>query len=156
MHFSNGTASNGLFILTIVGALFALPAGILSDKTNRKIVLLIGTIIFTIGLSMAIFVKSAGFMYILLGLIGIGFICIQVTIYAILAEIVPPERLGEFMGIMNLFISASQCIATLSMGWILDLVGFKYFFPVSTVIMLIAVFVVFSSKFDKFKSKSYS
>jgi MFS family permease len=155
LHFSNGTASNGLFILTIVGALFALPAGILSDKTNRKVVLLIGTIIFTIGLAMAIFVQTAGFMYILLGLIGIGFICIQVTIYAILSEIVPPERLGEFMGIMNLFISASQCIATLSMGWILDLVGFKYFFPVSAVIMLIAAFVVFSSKFDKFKNQNY-
>jgi MFS family permease len=149
LHFSSGTASNGLFILTIVGALFALPAGILSDKTNRKVVLLIGTIIFTIGLGAASFVESSAAMYILLGLIGIGFICIQVTIYAILAEIVPPERLGEFMGIMNLFISASQCIATLSMGWILDLIGFKFFFPVAAVIMFIAAIVVFSSKFNK-------
>jgi MFS family permease len=95
-------------------------------------------------------------VYLLLSLIGIGFICIQVTIYAILAEIVPPERLGEFMGIMNLFISLSQWIATLVMGWILDTAGFKYFFPVAAIIMFIAAIVVFSSKFNKFVNASNS
>lgn len=152
LNFSNATASNGLFVLTIVGALFAVPAGIISDKVNRKVVLFAGTVIFTVGLALAAFVRSASSMYLLLSLIGIGFICIQVTIYAILAEIVPPERLGEFMGIMNLFISLSQWIATLAMGWILDTAGFKYFFPVAAVIMFVAAIVVLSSKFNKFVS----
>lgn len=150
LHFSNSTASNGLFVLTIVGALFALPAGIISDKIDRKLVLWIGTIIFAIGIGAATFVKSVESMYILLSLIGIGFICIQVTIYAILSEIVPKERLGEFMGIMNLFVSMSQWIATLTMGWILDFVGFMYFFPVSSVIMFIAAIVILFSKFNKY------
>lgn len=152
LSFSNATASNGLFVLTIAGALFAVPAGIVSDKVNRKVVLLAGTVIFTVGLALATLVNSVTGMFLLLAVIGIGFICIQVTIYAILAEIVPPERLGEFMGIMNLFISLSQWLATNAMGWILDAAGFKYFFPTSAVIMLIAVIVVFSSKFDKTKN----
>lgn len=156
LHLSNATASNGLFVLTIVGALFAVPAGILSDKTNRRIVLLIGTIVFAIGLGLATFAKTTGILYILLSLIGIGFICIQVTIYAILAEIVPPERLGEFMGIMNLFISASQWISNLAMGWILDSLGFGYFFPISSIAMFVAAIVILFSRFDKFKNLSKS
>lgn len=156
LHFSNVTASNGLFVLTIVGAVFAVPAGIISDKINRKFVLLTGTVIFAIGMGIATFVTTVTGLYLLLAVIGIGFICIQVTIYAILAEIVPPERLGEFMGIMNLFISLSQWIASLAMGAVLDSAGFKFFFPVSSVIMVIAVIVVFSSKFDRTKKESNS
>lgn len=153
LNFTEATASTGLFVLTIVGALFAVPAGIFSDKIDRRFVLLIGTILFAIGLAFATFVKNVGGIYLLLSLIGIGFICIQVTIYAILAEIAPPERLGEFMGIMNLFVSLSQWIATLSMGFLLDSVGFNYFFPISAVIMFISSVVIFFSRFNKFKNQ---
>ncbi|MCX7774427.1 MAG: MFS transporter [Clostridia bacterium] len=149
LGFSAGTASTGLFVLTIVGALFAVPAGILSDKTSRRVVLLIGTIIFSLGMALAAFVTNVTGMYLLLSLIGVGFICIQVTIYAILAEISPPERLGEFMGIMNLFISFSQWIATLCMGFVLDTAGFGWFFPIASVIMLIAAIIIFFSRYKK-------
>lgn len=156
LNFSNATASNGLFVLTIVGALFAVPAGIISDKIDRRFVLFVGTVIFAAGLAMATFATSIVSMYLLLSVIGIGFICIQVTIYAILAEIVPQDRLGEFMGIMNLFISLSQWIATNAMGMMLDSVGFKYFFPIPSAIMFIAAIVIFFSKFNKSKNTSKS
>ncbi|NTV89350.1 MAG: SLC45 family MFS transporter [Clostridiales bacterium] len=149
LGFTAGTASTGLFVLTIVGALFAVPAGILSDKMSRRIVLLAGALVFATGLGLAAFVNTIGGMYLLLSLIGIGFICIQVTIYAILAEIAPPERLGEFMGIMNLFISLSQWIATLCMGYLLDTAGYGWFFPIASVIMFAAAIVIFFSRFKR-------
>lgn len=149
LGFSAGTANSGLFVLTIAGALFAVPAGILSDKMNRKFVLLTGTVIFTAGMTLAVFAKNKTGMYLLLALIGIGFICIQVTIYAILAGIAPADRLGEFMGIMNLFISLSQWIATSAMGYVLDYAGFSCYFPVAAVIMCIAAVTVFLSRYEK-------
>ena len=149
LGFSANTASLGLFVLTIAGAVFAVPAGILSDRINRRFVLLSGTIIFAVGMTLAVLVKNVVGMYLLLALIGVGFICIQVTIYAILAEIAPANRLGEFMGIMNLFISLSQWIATLVMGYLLDSAGFGFFFPIAAAIMGIAVILIFFSKFDK-------
>jgi MFS family permease len=149
LGFSANTASLGLFVLTIVSALFAVPAGIISDKISRKVVFLVGTLIFAIGIFMAIFVKSVGTVYLALGIVGVGFICIQVTIYAILANIAPAKRLGEFMGIMNLFISLSQWIATSVMGYILDSVGFQYYFPIAAVLMLISTFIISSSKYEK-------
>lgn len=145
---SADTASMGLFLLTIVGAIFAVPAGILSDKINRRVVLLAGTIIFAIAIFLATFVHGVMMLYLLLSLIGIGFICIQVTIYAILAQIAPAARLGEFMGIMNLFISLSQWMATLAMGFLLDAVGFGCFFPIAGVIMAIAAIIVALSHYD--------
>jgi Major Facilitator Superfamily. len=153
LGFSANTASLGLFVLTIVSALFAVPAGILSDRINRRVVLMIGTFIFTVGLAAATFVHTVSVMYLFLGLIGIGFICIQVTIYAILAQIAPKERLGEFMGIMNAFISFSQFIATFVMGFVLDAFGFDYFFPIAAVIMLISTLVIFFSRYEKIKRK---
>jgi MFS family permease len=148
LGFSANTASTGLFILTIVSALFAVPAGIISDKISRKVVFLVGTIVFAIGMTLAIFVNTVSMMYLALGVVGIGFICIQVTIYAILANIAPSERLGEFMGIMNLFISLSQWIATSIMGFILDKAGFHFYFPIAAVLMIVSTVIVFGSKFQ--------
>lgn len=148
LGFTANTASTGLFVLTIVSALFAVPAGIISDKVSRKVVFLVGTIIFAIGMTLAIFVKTVPMMYLALGVVGIGFICIQVTIYAILANIAPSERLGEFMGIMNLFISLSQWIATSIMGFILDRVGFHFYFPIAAVLMIVSTFIILGSKFQ--------
>lgn len=152
LNFSEGTASTGLLLLTLAGALFAYPIGVLSDKIERRKVLLIGAAIFASALFIAIFVKSSLLMFAVLSVIGIGFIAIQITIYSILAEIVPPERLGEFMGIMNFFISTSQFLANNFMGILLDKVGFKYYFPISSIIMFAAVIMIFASRFDKYKA----
>jgi len=154
LKFSETSASTGLLLLTLAGAVFAYPIGVLSDKTERRKVLLIGAFIFAVSLLTATFVKSVLGMYIVLSLIGIGFIAIQITIYAILAEIVPPERLGEFMGFMNLFISLGQFISNNLMGSILDKLGFTYFFPAASVLMFIAVIIIFFSRFSKYKVKA--
>ncbi|WP_099469442.1 MFS transporter [Konateibacter massiliensis] len=149
LNFTANTASTGLFLLTIVSALFAVPAGMLSDRISRRVVFLAGTVIFAVGMFVAVFVKTVGMMYLALGIVGIGFICIQVTIYAIIANIAPPERLGEFMGIMNLFISLSQWIATSVMGYILDSVGFSYYFPIAAVLMCASTVIIVGSKYEK-------
>lgn len=152
LHFSQGTASTGLLLLTLVGAIFAYPIGVLSDRIERRKVLLIGVLIFAISLLAAVFIKNIEEMYSVLSLIGIGFIAIQITIYSILAEIVPPERLGEFMGFINLFISLAQFIANNAMGFALDKVGFSYFFPISSTLMFVAVIIIFFSRFSKYKN----
>lgn len=151
LNLTSNTASTALLLLTISGAIFAAPMGILSDKTERRKVLLLGTLIFTVAIAFGFLCKSAISIYIMLSVVGIGFIAIQVTIYSILAEIVPPERMGEFMGIMNLFISLSQFIATNVMGVFLDSFGFSLFLPIAAAIMFIAFLIIFFSKFPKYK-----
>lgn len=142
------TANSGLLMLTLVGAAFAFPLGMLADRIEKRKVLLIGVLIFATSLFAGVFVKSSLGLYLILSIIGIGFIAIQITIYSILAEIAPPERLGELMGIMNTFISLSQFLANITMGGILEKYGYSLFFPIASIIMFIAALVVLFAKFS--------
>lgn len=123
----------------------------LSDKIERRKVLMLGALIFAVAIAAATFVKTDIMLYIVLSVVGIGFIAIQVTIYAILAEIVPPERIGEYMGLMNLFISLSQFIASNVMGYVLDSLGWKFYFPIASCAMFIAFIILFFSRFEKYR-----
>jgi len=156
LHLTDSTANMALLLLTVVGALFAAPLGILSDKTERRKVLLLGTVLFAAAMAAASFVKTALMLYVVLSVVGVGFIAIQVTIYAILAEIAPPERMGEYMGIMNLFVSLSQFIANNVMGAVLDTLGWGLFFPISAIIMVGAFFMILFSRFEREKTSDFA
>jgi MFS family permease len=149
LNLTADTASFSLLLLTITGALFAYPLGVLSDKIKRKTVMLLGAIIFVIAMCAGIFVTGTSGLYMVMSVIGIGFIAIQVTAYAILAEVVPRDRLGEFMGIFNFFVSISQFIAGLLMGVLLDSIGYKVFFPLAGFWIVIAVCILVTSKIEK-------
>lgn len=149
LHLSADTASFSLLLLTISGAIFAYPLGVISDKTKRKNVMFGGTLIFAAALFMGVFVKESMGLYATMFICGIGFIGIQVTSYAILAEVVPKDRLGEFMGVFNFFVSFSQFISGNLMGVLLDFIGYKVFFPLSLLWIIIAVLIIGFSKFEK-------
>jgi MFS family permease len=153
LHLEAGTASFSLLLLTIAGAIFAYPLGVLSDKIQRKKVMLFGTIVFVVALFIGIFVKQVSALYMVMILCGIGFIAIQVTAYAILTEVVPKDRLGEFMGIFNFFVSVSQFIAGNLMGFLLDTIGYKVFFPLSAFYIMIAALILLLSKVNKYSQE---
>lgn len=150
LHISEGTASFSLLLLTVVGALFAYPIGVLSDKIARKKVMCAGAVIYALSLTAGYFVRSSAMLYIVMSIVGIGFIDIQVTSYAILAEVVPPARLGEFMGIFNFFVSISQFIANNLMGTLLDAIGYRIFFPSAALFLTIAALIIGLSSIEKY------
>ena len=152
LHISESTASLSLLTLTLSGAIFAAPIGIICDKIEKRKVLLFGTIVFFLSLIAGYFIKNTVSLFAVMAVVGIGFIAIQITSYAILAEIVPEERLGEFMGIFNFFVSISQFIATNAMGFLLDTAGYSVFFPVAAAAMFIAILIVAFTKFKKWNS----
>ncbi|WP_027308142.1 MFS transporter [Caloramator sp. ALD01] len=156
LNISNSDANNALLILTLAGAVFAVPIGKLADKIEKRKVLLLGVVLFALSLALGTFVKNKAALFVMMTVIGIGFIAIQITTYSILAEIVPPERLGEFMGMMNLFISLPQFLANNIMGFMLDRFGYGVFFPTAAVAMVIAGLIILTSRFNKYISKGIS
>lgn len=152
LHIDESTASLSLLTLTVSGAVFAAPLGILADKIEKRKVLMFGTFLFCVALFTGNLISSAAGLFVIMAVAGVGFIAIQVTSYSILAEIVPEERLGEFMGIFNFFVSISQFIATNAMGFLLDAAGYKVYFPVAAVSMLIATLVIAFTKFQKWNN----
>ncbi len=156
LHVSENTASTSLLMLTVVGAIFALPMGMISDKISKKTIMTGGIIIYGIALLAANFTSGTIALYIVMSILGIGFVTIQVTSYAILAEIVPQERLGEFMGIFNFFVSIAQFLANNIMGNLLDAVGYKVYFPIATVYIFTAAIILVFSKLNKHKQNAIS
>jgi len=153
LKISNVDANNALLILTLMGAVFAVPIGKMADKIEKRKVLLLGVVLFAVSLGIGAFVTSKLGLFIMMAIIGIGFIAIQITTYSILAEIVPPERLGEFMGMMNLFISLPQFLANNIMGKLLDVFGYGVYFPTACGAMILAGLIVMTSRFEKYTGK---
>lgn len=151
LKFTENTASMGLLVLTLVGAAFAYPIGVMVDKIEKRKVMFLGVAILSVCLAIAPLVKNIFQMNTMFAFFGVGFIAIQITSYSIVAEIVPPARLGEFMGILNMFISLSQFLANNIMGNILDKFGFSLYFRVPCVAMIIAAVIILFSRFEKYK-----
>jgi predicted MFS family arabinose efflux permease len=146
---SENTANFSLLLLTVVGAAFAYPMGLLADKITRKRVMVLGILLYGLALLSGSFFKGSTALYVIMSIVGVGFVTIQVTSYAILAELVPPARLGEFMGIFNFFISISQFIANNTMGILLDRMGYSIFFPLAGFYVLMAALLLVTSRLQK-------
>lgn len=85
-------------------AIFQLFAGTFSDIVNKKIVVIIGFIIFIIGvfLTLVAVLTKIFYLFLLAFLIqGIGFSFINPTVLAILSIITPERKKGFIMGIYN-------------------------------------------------------
>lgn len=149
LKFTANEANMGLLILTICGAIFAYPIGILTDKISKKKVFGLGTLLFALGLLGLIFFKDKNTVYVLLGFMGIGFMAIQIAIYTICAVIAVPERMGEFMGIMNIFISLGQFSSNNLMGFVLDKYGYSIFFIIPAIFMILSTIFIFITKFER-------
>lgn len=149
LNFTENEANIALLVLTICGAIFAYPIGVLTDKISKKKVFGLGTLIFSIGLVGLIFFKDKNTVYVLLGFMGIGFMAIQIAIYTICAVVAVPERMGEFMGIMNIFISLGQFSSNNLMGFVLDKYGYGIFFVVPAIFMILSTVFIFITKFER-------
>lgn len=149
---TENTASFSLLLLTVVGAAFAYPMGLLADKITRKRVMVIGILLYGLALLTGNFVKDTMALYGIMSVVGIGFVTVQVTSYAILAELVPPVRLGEFMGFFNFFISVSQFIANITMGMLLDHLGYRIYFPLAAIYVLTAAVLLETSRLKKYQA----
>ena len=143
-------ASNALLALTVAGAIVAYPTGLLADKIGHRRVLKYGSLVFAVGLlTIALIGKTSFGLYAGMAIIGVGYIGLQITSFSILAEIVPAQRLGEFIGLMNLFISLPQFIGNNVMGYVIDSFGYGVFMPIAFSLMLVATILTLTFNFKR-------
>jgi maltose/moltooligosaccharide transporter len=101
-------------VVTFVFA-FVLPfiADRLGRKTTHSICLLIGAI----GLISVAFVHDKNMLFLCMSGVGIAWASILSMPYAMLGSVIPPAKIGIYMGIFNFFIVLPEIMASL---------GFKY------------------------------
>lgn len=140
----SGTA---MLMLVVGGAVLGYPVGRLSDRISRRTVLLAGLLIYSLALALGWFATTTAGLYVVCTVLGVGYIAVQISLYALLADVTPRSRTGEFTGIMNLFVNLPQVIGMLAMGALLDRVGYGLFFTLPLVATLCAFLVTLGSQF---------
>jgi MFS family permease len=124
---------------SVVATVVMLPMGMLGDRFGRKGILSWMIMLWAVaGLAIAL---SQNLTHALLtvGFTAIPFAAVMAVGYAFLLDLIPGERTAEFVGISVLSIAAAQVVGPLIGGELIDLLGYRWLFPVASVAQLVGV-----------------
>ena len=96
--------------------LFAVPTGMLADRVGHRRVATAGLAIFVVINICIIFVHSIPMVFVLMGIVAFGFCIIMVVPYAIAVNLMPADRMAEFIGIAWIPIYVSTFVGPLLSG----------------------------------------
>ena len=129
-------------VFSIVATLFMLPIGMLGDRVSRKGIIscMLGFWALT-GMSIGL---SQNFQQALItvGITGIPFAAIMGIGYAYLLDLIPRERTAEFVGFSTLSIAAGQIFGPLGGGKLIDILGYRWLFPVAGLLMIVGLIIL--------------
>ncbi|MGL5634718.1 MAG: MFS transporter [Sarcina sp.] len=148
-HFSGVQISYALIGFTIVGLVLSVFIGNLCDKLNKQYILLTSCILYAIAFILGWFVKDLANLWVFAIISGAAFIILQISFYAIIPEIVPKEKIGEYMGINNVFICVPQIVTSLLGGYLLSIHKGFLIFPISITFAIIGCIIIGYGKLIK-------
>ena len=136
-----GASSMLLTVATVAAIAAFVPLGILSSKIGRKKAVLLGIILMTVCYTVAIFVsadvatKSPWLMYLMFGIIGIGWASINVNSFPMVVEMCTGSDVGKYTGYYYTFSMAAQIVTPLLSGWLIKTLpmGYKILFPYAVI-----------------------
>lgn len=109
------SADNGLatWVFTLA-ALFIRPlTGVLSDRWGRKPVLVLGAAVFSSGPLFHAFASNMPLLLVVKALHGAGLGCFSTAYQAFVADLLPPNRYGEGLGVASIAPSLAMVVAPL-------------------------------------------
>lgn len=135
----NGIALGGLcfgiYTLVSVGYAFLIPyiTKLITRKGTHMLLLTLGAL----GLLASNLANNAGELFLCMVAFGAAWASIITIPYAILGRCLPKEKMGLFMGLLNITICIPQIIASLSLG---SIVKFVFHYRAMPVIQLAGIF----------------
>jgi maltose/moltooligosaccharide transporter len=117
-RYQEGTAWGGVCFsaYNLVAFLFAFMLIALSRVMSAKWIHLICLSVGAVGLISAAFVSSPGMLLVSMIGVGVAWASILSMPYAMLANVIPGEKMGFYMGVFNFFIVLPQIIASVALG----------------------------------------
>jgi MFS family permease len=139
-------------LLAISSLITFLPSAYLSKKIGRKNSVMLGLAVMIVSLGSAYFVTNFGVLLIVLfALAGAGWAIINVNSYPMFVELSNSKNIGKFTGYYYASSQIAQSITPIVIGFVLDLIGLKAYFPYAGIFMVLALSVFV---FVKTKKKS--
>ena len=128
-----------LLIASIVAVISYLPIGILSGKTGRKKMILIGVVTMFVSYGALFFYTKYHISAVIcFALIGFGWAAINVNSLPMVVDMCEAEDIGKFTGYYYTFSMAAQVITPIASGALLQYVSYRTLFPYSVFFMLCA------------------
>ncbi len=122
-----GTSSGYLLTATVAAIAAFIPLGFLSRKLGRKAAVLIGITLMTVCYASAmLFTQASPLMYVIFGLVGVGWAAINVNSFPMVVEMCKGSDVGKYTGLYYTFSMAAQITTPLLSGLLIDKLGFGY------------------------------
>lgn len=102
-----------------ISALAAFLLPVLAKHISRRYTHLVCLVIGGIGLLSLIYIKSPAMLLIPMIAVGLAWSSTLTMPYAMLADALPPEKMGFYMGVFNFFIVVPQIIASMVLGFVI-------------------------------------
>jgi maltose/moltooligosaccharide transporter len=120
--FGNGKDFAGLTLAfyNVVTFAFAFVLPYIADKLGRKTTHSLCLLIGAAGLISVAFVTNKNMLFGCMTCVGIAWASILSMPYAMLGGVLPPGKIGIYMGIFNFFIVLPEIIASLGFKWIMN------------------------------------
>lgn len=144
-----GASSMFLTVATVAAIAAFVPLGFLSSKIGRKKAVLFGIVIMTFCYAVAIFVdketatNNPWLMYVMFGIIGIGWASINVNSFPMVVEMCTGSDVGKYTGVYYTFSMAAQIVTPVLSGLFIKWWGYEILFPYA-VAFSVASFITMS------------
>jgi EmrB/QacA subfamily drug resistance transporter len=116
--------------------------GKLSDLTDRKLLVQLALVIYTIGSILAGLAQSTGWLIACRALQGIGAGGMTALVQVILSDLVSPRERGRYMGLLGAVMAVGTVIGPLLGGVITDGIGWRWCFYVGVPVAIAAIVVL--------------
>ncbi len=131
-----------MVVMSVAYALSAYPAGILSDRMDKKVLLAMGLVFLIV--ADLLLAQAATIVMLMLGVaawgLHMGFS--QGILATLVAETTPQELKGTAFGLFNFISGMLLLFASLVAGWLWDSYGFRYTFYCGALFALLALSVL--------------
>lgn len=131
MFFGIGSVVSGILATTIINLI----------KVEN--IFKFGLLIFAIALICGSFLTTESYIWYVITLaVATGFILSQVSCYTLITKLAPKDRIGEYMGWLNMFFSLPQLIILICGGFLIDSNLAPYLYWIAGIILIIGFIAV--------------
>ncbi len=144
LHLTPNAASGLFLVLVLSTALGTVGVGLLADRVGKRRVLHAGLALFALAALAAGSVSSVDAALPVMVLAGLGNACPTVLAVPLLADLLPPKRAGEFLGLGSAIWSLVQPFGSFVAGSLVDSLGSnRWAFGFAALFMALAVAALF-------------
>ena len=118
--YSAGAAAALLSVVIVVAGLVNYPAGMVSDRVGRKLMVGSAATVCAVGCLLLFGAKSLPLAIAFGAIVGVGFGMFFAVDWALIADLVPKNRVGFYMGISNIATAGAASASKLVAGPLID------------------------------------